>query len=136
MLEETYGIMVYQEQVNRRSWLFWRRGQCRAKPWVKKTVLKWPRHREIFRKGVNNGLSEEKLTRCFDLMGSLYNGFNKSHSAAYALLVHTQPFRVKVHYPAEFYCHDGGDGRHRRCCASCTADASGKFGISFESPST
>ncbi|UUZ75290.1 hypothetical protein LP414_26085 [Polaromonas sp. P1(28)-13] len=59
--------------------------------------------REIFRKGAGvNGLTQEKADEVFDLMEKFAGyGFNKSHSAAYALLAYHTAW-LKVHYTAEF----------------------------------
>ena len=61
-------------------------------------------HREIFRKGAGlNGLGEDKADEVFDLMEKFAGyGFNKSHSAAYALLAYHTAW-LKVHFPAEFF---------------------------------
>ena len=70
----------------------------------KKDEKEMASQREIFRKGAGEGgLSQEKADEVFDLMEKFAGyGFNKSHSAAYALLAYHTAW-LKVHYPAEFF---------------------------------
>ncbi|HET7675199.1 MAG TPA: DNA polymerase III subunit alpha, partial [Gammaproteobacteria bacterium] len=107
ILKETYGIMVYQEQVMQMAQIvggytlggadLLRRAMGKKKP---EEMVK---HRAIFREGAaKNGLSAEQAERIFDLMEKFAGyGFNKSHAAAYALLSY-QTAWLKAHYPAEF----------------------------------
>ena len=140
MLEETYGIMVYQEQVMQTAQILGGYSLGGAdmlrRAMGKKDEKEMAAHRGIFRKGAGiNGLSEEKADEVFDLMEKFAGyGFNKSHSAAYALLAYHTAW-VKVHYPAEFYAAnmtvEMDDTDKLRILHG---DASGKFGITFESP--
>ncbi|MDB5778639.1 MAG: polymerase alpha subunit, partial [Polaromonas sp.] len=108
MLEETYGIMVYQEQVMQTAQILGGYSLGGAdmlrRAMGKKDEKEMAQHREIFRKGAGiNGLSEEKADEVFDLMEKFAGyGFNKSHSAAYALLAYHTAW-LKVHFPAEFF---------------------------------
>ncbi|WP_327082729.1 DNA polymerase III subunit alpha [Polaromonas sp. CG_9.5] len=108
MLEETYGIMVYQEQVMQTAQVLGGYSLGGAdmlrRAMGKKDEKEMAQHREIFRKGAGiNGLDEEKADEVFDLMEKFAGyGFNKSHSAAYALLAYHTAW-LKVHYPAEFF---------------------------------
>jgi DNA polymerase III subunit alpha len=108
MLEETYGIMVYQEQVMQTAQILGGYSLGGAdmlrRAMGKKDEKEMALHREIFRKGAGvNGLSQEKADEVFDLMEKFAGyGFNKSHSAAYALLAYHTAW-LKVHYPAEFF---------------------------------
>ncbi|HET7922625.1 MAG TPA: DNA polymerase III subunit alpha, partial [Gammaproteobacteria bacterium] len=107
ILKETYGIMVYQEQVMQMAQIvggytlggadLLRRAMGKKKP------EEMIRHREIFRTGATkNNLSADKADQIFDLMEKFAGyGFNKSHAAAYALLSY-QTAWLKAHYPAEF----------------------------------
>ena len=140
MLSETYGIMVYQEQVMQTAQILGGYSLGGAdmlrRAMGKKDEKEMAAHRGIFRKGAGiNGLSEEKADEVFDLMEKFAGyGFNKSHSAAYALLAYHTAW-VKVHYPAEFYAAnmtvEMDDTDKLRILHG---DASGKFGITFESP--
>jgi DNA polymerase-3 subunit alpha len=108
MLEETYGIMVYQEQVMQTAQILGGYSLGGAdmlrRAMGKKDEKEMASQREVFRKGAGvNGLSEEKADEVFDLMEKFAGyGFNKSHSAAYALLAYHTAW-LKVHYTSEFF---------------------------------
>ncbi len=107
MLEETLGIMVYQEQVMQAAQIIGgyslggadllRRAMGKKKPEEMAT------HRVIFNKGAQaNGLSEQQSKVLFDDMEKFAGyGFNKSHSAAYALLAYQTAY-FKKHHAAAF----------------------------------
>jgi DNA polymerase-3 subunit alpha len=107
ILKETYGIMVYQEQVMQMAQIvggyslggadLLRRAMGKKKP---EEMVK---HRGIFREGAQkNGVDEARADAIFDLMEKFAGyGFNKSHAAAYALVAY-QTAWLKQHYPAEF----------------------------------
>ncbi|HYD80960.1 MAG TPA: DNA polymerase III subunit alpha [Paucimonas sp.] len=107
ILSETYGIMVYQEQVMQMAQVIGgyslggadllRRAMGKKKP------EEMAQHRLLFREGAaKNGLSEEKADEIFDLMEKFAGyGFNKSHAAAYALLSYHTAY-LKAHHPAAF----------------------------------
>jgi DNA polymerase-3 subunit alpha len=94
ILEETYGIMVYQEQVMQTAQILGGYSLGGAdmlrRAMGKKDEKEMASQREIFRKGAGvNGLTQEKADEVFDLMEKFAGyGFNKSHSAAYALLAY------------------------------------------------
>ena len=107
VLSETYGIMVYQEQVMQIAQIIGgyslggadllRRAMGKKKP------EEMAKHRDIFRQGAGvQGLNEHKADEIFDLMEKFAGyGFNKSHATAYALLAYQTAY-LKTHYPAEF----------------------------------
>ena len=107
ILSETYGIMVYQEQVMQMAQVIGgyslggadllRRAMGKKKP------EEMAQHRQIFRDGAaTNGLTELKADEIFDLMEKFAGyGFNKSHAAAYALLSYYTAY-LKTHHPAAF----------------------------------
>ena len=107
VLRETYGIMVYQEQVMQMAQIIGgyslggadllRRAMGKKKP------EEMAEHRQLFRDGSSkSGLSTDKADEIFDLMEKFAGyGFNKSHAAAYALLAYHTAW-LKAHYPAEF----------------------------------
>ncbi|MCG2583634.1 DNA polymerase III subunit alpha [Massilia sp. TS11] len=107
ILAETYGIMVYQEQVMQMAQIIGgytlggadmlRRAMGKKKP------EEMAQHRLIFREGAaKGGLNEEKADEIFDLMEKFAGyGFNKSHAAAYALLSYYTAF-LKAHHTAAF----------------------------------
>jgi len=109
MLSETYGIMVYQEQVMQTAQILGGYSLGGAdllrRAMGKKDAAEMARQRGIFRTGAAvNGISETKADEIFDLMEKFAGyGFNKSHAAAYSLLAYHTAW-LKAHYPAEFYC--------------------------------
>ena len=107
VLAETYGIMVYQEQVMQMAQVLGGYSLGSAdllrRAMGKKNPAEMAKQREIFSEGAAvNGLSAAKADAIFDLMEKFAGyGFNKSHAAAYALVAY-QTAWLKVHYPAEF----------------------------------
>src|SRR4029077_2808370 len=107
VLRETYGIMVYQEQVMQMAQIVggYTLGgaDLLRRAMGKKNVAEMAKQRAVFRDGAaNNGLSAAQADAIFDLMEKFAGyGFNKSHAAAYALIAY-QTAWLKVHYPAEF----------------------------------
>ncbi len=107
ILSETYGIMVYQEQVMQMAQVIGGYSLGGAdllrRAMGKKKAEEMAEHRQIFRTGAaKNGLTEEKADEIFDLMEKFAGyGFNKSHAAAYALLSYHTAF-LKSHHPAAF----------------------------------
>jgi DNA polymerase-3 subunit alpha len=107
LLEETYGVILYQEQVMQIAQLLagytlggadlLRRAMGKKKP------EEMAKQREIFISGATErGVAERTATRIFDLMEKFAGyGFNRSHSAAYAVLAYQTAY-LKAHYPAAF----------------------------------
>ena len=109
MLSETYGIMVYQEQVMQTAQILGGYSLGGAdllrRAMGKKKAEEMAEHRMIFRAGAaKNDIPQEKADEIFDLMEKFAGyGFNKSHAAAYSLLAYHTGW-LKVHYTAEFFC--------------------------------
>ncbi|MFI4940438.1 MAG: DNA polymerase III subunit alpha [Burkholderiales bacterium] len=107
ILSETYGIMVYQEQVMQMAQVVGGYSLGGAdllrRAMGKKDAEEMAKHRQIFRDGAaKDGLSEAKADEIFDLMEKFAGyGFNKSHAAAYALLSYHTAY-LKAHHPAAF----------------------------------
>jgi len=107
ILEETYGIMVYQEQVMQMAQIVGGYSLGGAdllrRAMGKKDAKKMAEERAKFRDGAAvDGLAGSKADEIFDLMEKFAGyGFNKSHAAAYALVSY-QTAWLKAHYPAEF----------------------------------
>jgi DNA polymerase-3 subunit alpha len=107
ILEPTYGIMVYQEQVMQIAQVIGGYSLGKAdllrRAMGKKKPEEMALHRDIFVSGaVKNGLTEADAAELFDLMEKFAGyGFNKSHAAAYALIAFQTAY-LKAHYPAEF----------------------------------
>jgi len=107
VLEETYGVIVYQEQVMKISNILasYSLGDADIlrRAMGKKIPEVMEKEREKFMNGaLANNIPEDKATYVFDLMAKFAGyGFNKSHSAAYALIAYQTAF-LKAHYPAQF----------------------------------
>ncbi len=139
ILEETYGIMVYQEQVMQTAQILGGYSLGSAdmlrRAMGKKDENEMASQREIFRKGAGvNGLTQEKADEVFDLMEKFAGyGFNKSHSAAYALLAYHTAW-LKVHYPAEFFAANMSVEADDTDKLKVLFGDARKMGIGFESP--
>uniref|UniRef100_UPI0035B1B6C3 DNA polymerase III subunit alpha n=1 Tax=Hylemonella sp. TaxID=2066020 RepID=UPI0035B1B6C3 len=110
MLSETYGIMVYQEQVMQTAQILGGYSLGGAdllrRAMGKKKAEEMAEHREKFRAGAakTHNIPQDKADEIFDLMEKFAGyGFNKSHAAAYSLLAYHTAW-LKVHYTAEFFC--------------------------------
>lgn len=107
VLQPTYGIMVYQEQVMQAAQVIGGYSLGGAdllrRAMGKKKVEEMVKHRDIFAEGAaKQGISREKADEIFDYMEKFAGyGFNKSHAAAYAYVSY-QTAWLKAHYPAEF----------------------------------
>jgi DNA polymerase-3 subunit alpha len=108
VLQETYGIMVYQEQVmqvaQRLGGYSLGGADLLRRAMGKKKLEEMVAHRTSFAEGAaQNGIAPDQANEIFDLMEKFAGyGFNKSHAAAYALLAYHTAW-AKVHYPAEFF---------------------------------
>ena len=108
VLRETYGIMVYQEQVMQMAQIIGgyslggadllRRAMGKKKP------EEMAKQKAIFLEGATkNSHDSNKAEKLFDLMANFAGyGFNKSHAAAYSVITCQTAF-LKAHYPVEFY---------------------------------
>ncbi len=140
MLSETYGIMVYQEQVMQTAQILGGYSLGGAdllrRAMGKKKAEEMAEHRQIFRAGAaKNNINEVKADEIFDLMEKFAGyGFNKSHAAAYSLLAYHTGW-LKVHYTAEFFCAnmtvEMDDTDKLKVLFQ---DAQKNFGLSFEPP--
>ncbi len=107
ILEETYGIPVYQEQIQQiaQAVAGYTLGEADLlrRAMGKKKVEEMVRHRSIFLAGAEkHGLPKAEANRLFDLLERFANyGFNKSHSAAYGMISYQTAY-LKTHYPVEF----------------------------------
>jgi DNA polymerase-3 subunit alpha len=107
ILKETYGVIVYQEQVMKIAADLANYSMSEADDLRKAMGKKIPEimamHRERFMQGAtDNGIPSDKAGKIFYLMEKFGGyGFNKSHSAAYALIAYQTAF-LKAHFPVEF----------------------------------
>ncbi|MEQ9126579.1 MAG: DNA polymerase III subunit alpha, partial [Alphaproteobacteria bacterium] len=107
ILEETYGIIIYQEQVMQIAQVLAGYSLGGAdllrRAMGKKIKAEMAAQRETFVNGaVERGVDEKKASEIFDLVDKFAGyGFNKSHAAAYALVAYQTAY-LKANYPVEF----------------------------------
>src|SRR5438105_1455506 len=107
ILAETLGVIVYQEQVmqiaNRLAGYSLGEADLLRRAMGKKKAEEMAQQRERFVDGAaQRNFPAKKIEKIFDLMAQFAGyGFNKSHSAAYALLAYQTAY-LKTHYPVEF----------------------------------
>ncbi len=140
MLSETYGIMVYQEQVMQTAQILGGYSLGGAdllrRAMGKKKAEEMAEHRGIFRAGAEkNGIAEAKADEIFDLMEKFAGyGFNKSHAAAYSLLAYHTGW-LKRHFTAEFFCANMTiEMDNTDKLKMLFEDATNHFGLTFEPP--
>jgi DNA polymerase III subunit alpha len=139
VLEETYGIFVYQEQVMQAAQVLGgyslggadilRRAMGKKKP------EEMAQQREIFRAGAAaKDIPAQKADEVFDLMEKFAGyGFNKSHAAAYSLLAYHTAW-LKVHCAAEFYAANMTVEMDDTDKLKILLNDARQFGVSFEPP--
>ena len=118
VLKETFGIMIYQEQVQQAAQVLagYTLGgaDLLRRAMGKKIQAEMDAQRETFVDGsVANGVDREKASSIFDTIAAFAGyGFNKSHAAAYALVAYHTAY-MKANYPVEFLaasmCYDMGN---------------------------
>ncbi len=107
ILKDTYGVIVYQEQVMQIASVLasfsLEDADNLRRAMSKKDALEMERQKEKFLEGAKkNRISAKKTEKIFEQMETFGRyGFNKSHSAAYALLAYQTAY-LKTHYPIEF----------------------------------
>ena len=139
VLEETYGIFVYQEQVMQAAQVLGGYSLGGAdllrRAMGKKKAEEMAEHRGIFREGAAKlNIAPEKADEIFDLMEKFAGyGFNKSHAAAYSLLAYHTAW-IKVHCTAEFYAANMTiEADNTDKLKVLLADAK-LFGVTFDAP--
>lgn len=139
ILSETYGIMVYQEQVMQIAQVLggYTLGgaDLLRRAMGKKKADEMALHRSIFREGAaKNQILNDQADAIFDLMEEFAGyGFNKSHAAAYSLLAYHTAW-VKVHFPAEFFSANMSVEMDDTDKLKILFDDAIEMGLSFESP--
>jgi DNA polymerase III subunit alpha len=117
--KETYGILIYQEQVMQATQVLagytLGNADLLRRAMGKKKVEEMQQQRETFVKGCHekNNIPKAKANQIFDLLEKFAGyGFNKSHAAAYAIVAYQTAY-LKANYPVEFLCammtNDMGD---------------------------
>ena len=109
ILDETYGIMVYQEQVmliaQKLAGFSLAKADLLRRAMGKKIKSEMSAQREAFISGTKKNMIEsDKASELFDEIAKFAGyGFNKSHAAAYAMIAYQTAF-LKSNYPLEFFC--------------------------------
>ena len=108
ILSNTYGIMVYQEQIMQTAQIMagYSLGQADLlrRAMGKKKIEEMEKQRAVFVKGAmeKHNLNEEKALEIFSIMERFAQyGFNRSHSAAYSVVAYQTAY-LKAHHPAEY----------------------------------
>lgn len=140
ILENTYGVMIYQEQIMQVAQVI--AGFSLATADIlraaisKKDVSKMNELKDQFiAGGVKNGYEETKVTEVFDLIYKFASyGFNKAHSVAYGYIAYQLAY-LKANYPLSFYSalltnEQGSEVAKEKCVQLCK-----KNGISILPPS-
>ncbi len=139
VLETTYGVILYQEQVMQIAQVLagyslgyadlLRRAMGKKKP------QEMAKQRKFFLKGAKKRrVDERKASEIFDLMEKFAGyGFNKSHSAAYALIAY-QTAWLKTHYPADFMAAVLSSDIDNTDKVVVFMDDCGEMGLTIESP--
>lgn len=140
ILNETYGIFVYQEQVMQAAQILAGYSLGGAdmlrRAMGKKIKAEMDTQRAIFVEGCArvNGIKEAKANELFDLIDKFAGyGFNKSHAAAYALLAY-QTAWLKAHYPHEFFAASMAYDIHQTDKLAIFADDMRRLGIECLGP--
>ena len=139
VLGETYGIMVYQEQVMQVAQIVggYTLGgaDLLRRAMGKKKLDEMVRQRATFALGAAaKGIGKAKANEIFDLMEKFAGyGFNKSHAAAYALLAYHTAW-AKVHYPAEFVAANMSVAQDDTDKLKVLHDDARAMGVAFEPP--
>ncbi len=118
ILRETYGVIVYQDQVLQlvRALAGFTLGEADI---LRKAMGKKQRHlmeaqeKEFIRRAVENGMTEENARKVFDLLEPFAGyAFNKAHAVCYAMIAYQTAY-LKTHYPVEYMCALLGAYRHK-----------------------
>ncbi len=139
VLDETYGIFVYQEQVMQSAQVLGGYSLGGAdmlrRAMGKKNAEEMAKHRSIFRDGAaQKHIGSEKADEVFDLMEKFAGyGFNKSHAAAYSLLAYHTAW-IKVHCTAEFYAANMTIEADNTDKLKVLLNDAKLFGVTFEAP--
>lgn len=108
ILRETYGVIIYQEQVQqiaiRLAGYTAGGADLLRRAMGKKKPEEMHPQKQVFVEGaIKNGFDRGKIEKCFDLMAQFAGyGFNKSHAAAYSLIAFQTAY-LKAHRPVEFF---------------------------------
>ena len=139
ILEETYGIMVYQEQVmqiaQKMAGYSLGGADLLRRAMGKKIRAEMDTHRELFTRGaVARGIEPGKAVEVFELMAKFADyGFNKSHAAAYALVSY-QTAWMKANHPVAFLAACMSLAREKTDKLAALRQEAGRLGVAVRAP--
>ena len=139
ILAETYGIMVYQEQVmqiaQKMAGYSLGGADLLRRAMGKKIRAEMDTHRELFRDGaVARGIPADKAIEVFELMARFADyGFNKSHAAAYALVSY-QTAWMKANHPVAFLAACMSLAREKTDKLAALRQEAGRLGVAVLPP--
>ena len=139
ILKETYGVIVYQEQVimiaNRLAGMSLADADLLRRAMGKKDLEAMAKQRKIFiTAAVENGVPEKIAGEVFELIDKFANyGFNKSHAVAYSYLAYQTAY-LKAHFPEEFLASNMTHEFDRRERVTAFLDDCRKLGITVLPP--
>ncbi|GDX38231.1 DNA-directed DNA polymerase [Methylocystaceae bacterium] len=140
ILKETFGVIIYQEQVMQIAQVLsgYSLGEADnlRRAMGKKIKSEMSAQRDRFVTGaVERGLTKNKANEIFDLLAKFADyGFNKSHAAAYALIAY-QTAWFKAHYPAEFLAASMTFDKNQTDKLAEFRDEALRIGITVDPPS-
>ncbi|MBI1981711.1 MAG: DNA polymerase III subunit alpha [Methylocystis sp.] len=140
ILKETFGVIIYQEQVMQIAQMLsgYSLGEADIlrRAMGKKIKAEMDAQRDRFVNGaVERGLTKQKANEIFDLLAKFADyGFNKSHAAAYALIAY-QTAWFKAHYPAEFLAASMTFDKSQTDKLAEFRDEARRMGLAVEPPS-
>ncbi|HEY8124222.1 MAG TPA: DNA polymerase III subunit alpha [Methylocystis sp.] len=140
ILKETFGVIIYQEQVMQIAQVLsgYSLGEADnlRRAMGKKIKSEMDAQRDRFVSGsMERGLGKQKANEIFDLLAKFADyGFNKSHAAAYALIAY-QTAWFKTHYPAEFLAASMTFDKSQTDKLAEFRDEARRIGIAVEPPS-
>lgn len=140
VVKETYGVIIYQEQVLQIAQVFAGYSLGGAdllrRAMGKKIKSEMDAQRDIFVKGAvaKNGVTAEHASQVFDLVDKFAGyGFNKAHSAAYAMVAYQTAY-LKANYPVEFLAASMSLDQHDTDKLNLFRQELGRLGIPLAPP--
>lgn len=134
VLKETYGVIIYQEQVQKIAQVMagYTLGgaDLLRRAMGKKIKSEMDAQRELFVQGAErNGVSSQQASEIFDLVAKFAGyGFNKSHAAAYAVIAYQTAY-LKANYPVEFLAASMAYDMHNTDKLNIFRQEAQRFGI-------
>jgi DNA polymerase III subunit alpha len=139
VLKETFGVIIYQEQVMQIAQVLagYSLGEADLlrRAMGKKIRSEMEAQRDIFvKRAVDRGVDQWQAANIFDLINKFADyGFNKSHAAAYAVIAYQTAY-LKANYPVEFLAASMTYDMHNTDKLGVFREEAGRFGIAMLPP--